>query len=324
MEQIIIYDCEKDTIGRHKNCIYVYVNKVNNKKYVGQTVKFKDRHRRHIRDNKYPIDRAITKYGIESFYIYILKENIETIDEMNELEEKYIKEFNTIINEGHGYNIMYGGGNHRMNDLTKKKLSELRKGRFTGEDCPFYGKTHTEEAKQRIREARIANSHIYKTEEFKTKISEATKGEKNGMYGKTHSEETKRKISEANKGRTSKKVCQYDKEGKFLALWDSIKEASISLGVASPNINDCLKNEHYTIANSYWRYYEDENSLKDIKPPRNSPYVAQYTKEGELVKIWDSLKEITETLGYSASAISNNALGRTKSSHKYIWKYIFE
>lgn len=320
----IIYDCEKDKVCKHENCIYVYINKKNDKKYVGQTVDFKYRHQRHIRDNKYPIDKAITKYGIESFYVYILKENIATIEEMNELEEKYIKEYNTLINEGHGYNIMYGGGNHRMNELTKRKLSEGMKGRYDGKNNPFYGKTHNEHTRDVIRQARLLNAHVYETEEYRAKLSKANSGEKNPMYGKIHSEETKRKISEANKGRNTKKVCQYDKDGKFLTLWNSISEASISLGVASPNINDCLKNEHYTIANSYWRYYEDENSLKDIKPPRNSPYVAQYTKEGELVKIWDSLKEITETLGYSASAISNNALGRTKSSHKYIWKYIFE
>ena len=324
MEQMIIYDCKKDTIGRHKNCIYVYVNKVNNKKYVGQTVKFKDRHRRHIRDNRYPIDRAITKYGIESFYIYILKENIETIEEMNYLEEKYIKEYNTIINEGHGYNISYGGGNHTMNEITKKKLSESKKGKYKGENNPFYGKTHNDETRKILRETRLANSHIYETDEYKSKLSEANSGEKNPMYGKTHSEETKRKISEANKGRGTKKVCQYDKDGKFLALWESIAQASAHLNTKAPNINDCLKNEHYTIANSYWRYYVNEESLKDIKPPRTTPYVAQYTKDGQLVKIWDSLKEITETLGYSASAISNNALGRTKSSHKYVWKYIFE
>lgn len=38
------------------------------------------------------------------------------------------------------------------------------------------------------------------SDECKKKISEAIKGEKNGMYGKHHSEETKKKQSEAKKG----------------------------------------------------------------------------------------------------------------------------
>lgn len=42
--------------------------------------------------------------------------------------------------------------------------------------------------------------HIY-SKEYRRKMSESTRGEKNGMFGRTHSDETKRKISEANRGK---------------------------------------------------------------------------------------------------------------------------
>ncbi len=45
------------------------------------------------------------------------------------------------------------------------------------------------------------NKGVLGTDEFRKKMSEVTKGEKNPFYGKHHTEETKRKISEANKGR---------------------------------------------------------------------------------------------------------------------------
>ena len=41
------------------------------------------------------------------------------------------------------------------------------------------------------------------SDERNRKMSEAKKGEKNGMYGKHHSEEAKKKMSEAQKGKTS-------------------------------------------------------------------------------------------------------------------------
>lgn len=39
------------------------------------------------------------------------------------------------------------------------------------------------------------------TQEFRQKMSEITRGEKNGMYGKKHTEESKRKMSENTKGK---------------------------------------------------------------------------------------------------------------------------
>ena len=46
-----------------------------------------------------------------------------------------------------------GNGNRgkKVSVKTRKKLSEARKGKFLGEDNPFYGKEHTEETKSKIR-----------------------------------------------------------------------------------------------------------------------------------------------------------------------------
>ena len=77
----------------HYNCIYMYTNKINGKRYIGQTIDFNKRHKKHISssynekkeyDYNYPFHRAIRKYGIENFKIKILAENIPTQEKMNE------------------------------------------------------------------------------------------------------------------------------------------------------------------------------------------------------------------------------------------------
>lgn len=45
----------------------------------------------------------------------------------------------------------------KASDETRQKLSEIRKNKYTGEENPFFGKHHTEETKQKIREKNIGN-----------------------------------------------------------------------------------------------------------------------------------------------------------------------
>ena len=55
------------------------------------------------------------------------------------------------------------------------------KGKMAGVNNPFYGKTHTEETKEKIRNK---DKSFFSTPEYKQKVSANTKGEKNPMYGK--------------------------------------------------------------------------------------------------------------------------------------------
>ena len=99
--------------------IYSITNNINNKQYVGKTSKDNpdDRWKEHIQHAKHkdntvgyasvhtmPIIRALKKYGSDNFKFRIITECTE--DKVNELEEKYIKEYNTYYN---GYNCTFGG-----------------------------------------------------------------------------------------------------------------------------------------------------------------------------------------------------------------------
>ncbi len=76
-----------------------------------------------------------------------------------------------------------------MTDDYKQKISERVKGdknpmfgKF-GDQNPFFGKKHSMESKKKMVEGR--DYSVYKTDEFKQKISKINKGENNPMFGKS-------------------------------------------------------------------------------------------------------------------------------------------
>jgi len=213
-----------------KYFVYITTNLINNKQYVG------DHSTNNLNDNYLGsgkiISIAIKKYKIENFKLKIL-EFFDTKQEAFDAQEKYIKQFNTLV--PNGYNLSPKGGLGTKgchSEETKEKLRELGKRQIQkkGWKHSTYSKNkikekrkkqimlsgwkHSEESKKKCgvknignnyrtglilsdetkQKLRVINIGKKHSEETKRKISEASKNKK-------HSEETKRKISEANKGR---------------------------------------------------------------------------------------------------------------------------
>ena len=63
------------------------------------------------------------------------------------------------------------------------------------------------------------------------------------------------------------------------------------------------------------------NSKTQTNDPKKSKKVYQYTKDGDFIKDWVSLREIERKLGYSIQGISSCCLGNRKSYKGFIWKY---
>lgn len=115
--------------------IYCATNKVNNKKYVGQTINsLEERIKGHLTFARLNKDgcrlfwRAIRKYGSESFEWSVLFET-ENIDELNYMESYYIKKYDT-TNPLNGYNLKGGGHNPFLTDEVKKRIGESQKGKL--------------------------------------------------------------------------------------------------------------------------------------------------------------------------------------------------
>ena len=184
--------------------IYLIKNKINDKRYVGQTIRKINESKDYFGSGKL-IKRSIKKHGIDAFEKIILEE-CNNIDILNEREMFWIKELNTKI--PNGYNLTEGGdGSVGLKHLrsTKKKMSKshikfwkenewLREEyseKFSGDKNPFYGKHHTEESIEKIKQS---DKSYTKTEEFRLKMSKIT-------TGRVPSKETRKKISDSNIGK---------------------------------------------------------------------------------------------------------------------------
>lgn len=163
--------------------IYRITNKINGKTYIGQH-KYKKLNDNYIGSGKL-IKRAQKKYGIENFEKEILYSRIQYKATADDMERFAIAKERTLGKAE--YNIADGGQGGNLGEEVNKKLR--------GENNPFYGKRHSEEAKKKMSEARKNKKFGHCSEETKRKIAEGNKG-------KHFSEERKKNIAESLKGHT--------------------------------------------------------------------------------------------------------------------------
>jgi group I intron endonuclease len=114
--------------------IYKITNTVNNKSYIGQTVRtLRQRKNQHISESKRGKDttcyihNAIRKHGDVNFKFEII-DKCKNIDELNEKEIYHIEKYNTL--KPNGYNLTEGGNGttgYVFDDETKKRISESNK-----------------------------------------------------------------------------------------------------------------------------------------------------------------------------------------------------
>lgn len=53
-----------------------------------------------------------------------------------------------------------------------------------------------------------------------------------------------------------------------------------------------------------------------------SKQVGQYTLDGELIKVWPSVREVQRRMGFEQGYVSATARGEHKQAYDFIWKYI--
>ena len=117
--------------------IYCIQNRLNGKIYFGQTINnFKRRYSKGIsKTHNQHLSNSISKYGIENFTINEHFDVAHSMQELNELEEMYIKMYQT-TNAKYGYNKKQGGDNKKYTQESKDKISRALMGKYSYENNP--------------------------------------------------------------------------------------------------------------------------------------------------------------------------------------------
>ena len=281
-------------------CIYIHENKINGKRYVGQTCqKPKDRW-----DNGHGyktctyFNNAILKYGWDNFEHIIFAENLSKT-EANKIEKELIEFYDT-MNPQKGYNLTKGGegvSGFKMTDEQKKKIGMAQIGKEISEETRQKlreirkGMKHSEESKEIMREKhkrenlseetleKMSNSAKerlaipennpffgkHHTDETCMILSDIAKSRfenkaNHPMYGKHHSEETKQKLIDVA---PSKGVIQFSLDKNIIGIFTSTRGAERETGVAHQHIIKCCKDEPFkkTAGGYYWMY---KNQYYDV------------------------------------------------------------
>lgn len=230
-------------------------------------------------------------------------------------------------------------------EITPEEYEEAKKTlsiKMTGEGNYFYGKQHTEETKEKLRQQRIgtkasdeAKHHMSEaqtkrmqdpdaraacgkphTEDWKREQSERMSGENHPMYGKHHSKETKEKISKASTGRVMSEEFRQ-------------KISELTSGENNP-----MYGKHHTeetkekISKKLRGRIIPEDILQKINEarPRSEKHfkakcIVQLNKDGTFVREWAYIRLAGKTLNISESHISSCCRNKRKSAGGFMWKY---
>jgi group I intron endonuclease len=218
------------------------------KVYVGQSIDIKDRWTKYNSlncGNQTKLKNSLEKYGVDAHKFEILEECDETL--LNK-RERYWQEYYDVLNSGLNCRLTESTDKSgRLSEQTKIKIGDANRGRVhseksklnmskpksdsskmgrydkSGKNNPFYGRTHSEETKQKIREAT-----------------------KNQVF----TEETYKKISEANK----KPILQFTKEGEFVAEYPSRNDAAKAVGIGGGTISAHIGGYKKSAGGFIWKY----------------------------------------------------------------------
>lgn len=237
-------------------CIYLHTNKVNGKKYVGQTCQDPEKrwdygcgYKKH---NLY-FYNAIRKYGWkEGFDHEILESGLTSLKDANEREQYWISYYNCLA--PNGYNLTKGGDGTEGRTLTEEEKQAIgmkngRPVRCLELDEVFYS---TGEA---ARAVGCSNSHIGDVCNQKRTIAGGLHWEyvDNPLPGET----TEQKIAYLdglNRKNRGKPVICIETNIKY----DSGAKAAEELHIAKGNLSSCLHGKRQTAGGFHWKFYEEE------------------------------------------------------------------
>ncbi len=279
--QVFIIKGNKD----RRYFVYMHVNKINGKRYVGITGRKKPEQRWGRNGKGYQNSQrfynAIKKYGWDNFDHLILYENL-TEEKAKEKEIELIAKYKA-NDAAHGYNITAGG-----DDCSHICLR--------GKDNHSYGKP----VPLKIRKKLVKTS----TEYYRTHEAPRT--------NQHLSDKSKRKIAETR----AKNGCAYPvlcvETGK---TYISLREASRDTGVNRSSIASCCKGKRESAKGYHFEYINKDNNNTRTNGQKRKVICLDTNK------IYDSLTEAAKELGVDKNRIWSSCQSDIKTARGLNFNY---
>lgn len=274
-------------------CVYMHVNKINGKKYIGITKNMpEERWQNGYGYKKQVFYKAIKKYGWDNFNHIVLYENLSE-DEACKKEIELISLYKS-NDKKYGYNVSRGGENGH-NDLWDDK---------------DYRDAQIEERKSRFKDENYKNNwlnslHIaLNQDEYKEKQSQNTKERwESGEFDEIH---------------CKKIICL--ETGN---IYKSITDASNITGICRGDIGKCCLGQIKTASGYHWQYYKDELNLEENR--KRLIDKIGYGRGKKIIcvetgKIYNSIKEASIDINIDNSSIGKAVKGIQETAGGYHWK----
>lgn len=316
-----------NTGKRRRFFVYMHVNKINGKKYIGITGRDNPKWRwgqngQKYHDSKY-FYNAIQKYGWNNFEHIILFEKL-TVQEAKEKEVELIAKYKTSERK-YGYNITAGGdiymplrgknnpryGKH-LSEETRKKISIANQGKKLS---PESLKKMSESLKKYYAAHPGCNSHPA-TLETRKKMVELI-----NEYNKTHTPiRTGAHLSEESRSQIAitraKNGCAYPvrclETGK---TYISLREASRDMDISKSSIADCCKHKCESVKGYHFEYINQENNKAKTHGQKKKVICIDTNK------IYDSLADAARELGVDKNRIWASCQDEIKTAKGLNFQY---
>lgn len=262
----------------------------NSKRYIGITCQ--DTKKRWGNGNNYSkqtyFSNAIKKFGWNNIKHEILYTAL-TKEEAEQKERELIAFYNS-ADRKYGYNIDLGGKSKgRCSEETRKKISEIRKGKKPSEHM--------------LQRAKEVNTGKICSEETRRKISLA-------QIGKVVSIETRTKISNSHKGKKLSDEHRRSISNKVKQSWTAERRQRMS------EISKGRKGPTWSEEQIQWFRDHNRGAMSVL-----SKKVGQFDLHGNLIRTFGSTREAGRN-GFNASTISAVCRGEKHTHHGFVWKYM--
>lgn len=217
--------------------IYLYrvTCQVNGKIYIGQSVQPSARwwqHRNDAADPHIPFHYAIRKYGSQNFDFEIIAA-CKGQDNANYLETELVKQYDSYISSGKGYNATHGGMNAPKTEAFKQMMRDWHAS-LTPEERAEISKQQSEATLQQIAEKGHPAQGTKRTEEQRAGMSIAQQAVENRF-----SPEALQRMSEAHKGKKPTEEARKKQSESATLDWEKRNAIREATGELKCNAPDC-------------------------------------------------------------------------------------